>query len=167
MRKFKNTVAKVSLILCMFLLVGWGEKAVELLNDTSLIDLRKAIKDAPIGNQGNTLASEEIHVENDNVGIDSQTESNHEEKSLRLQDDKKVLYIIKIRDRTITYNNCEYNNIEDFKEKIKNDCSDGTCKVSLVDDYAENEIYEDVLEILKQLNSNDTIRLEYSESSSD
>ena len=40
---------------CVLILVGWGEKSVELLNDKPLIDLKTAIKEVPLGKQGNTL----------------------------------------------------------------------------------------------------------------
>ena len=142
---------------CVFLLTGWGKKAVESLNDTPLIDLDKAIKETPIGSQGNTFEFEEM--ENNDDIVDSQAINSPETEDAIIQvEDEKVLYTIEIRDETIKYNNsiCSIDNLE---SKIKSDCFDGEGKVQLIDDFAEMHVYNEVITILEHLK--ETIGLEY------
>ena len=151
MQNVRKWIAILLLMPCMFILTGCGEKAVELLNDTSIIDLSKAIKDTPIGNQGNTLKLVEDDIV-DNMAINSP------EEAATLLEDKKILYIIEIRDKRITYNDSECN-IDDLESKIKKDCVDGAGKVQLIDNFAEASVYSDVLAMLERLG--ETIGLEY------
>lgn len=158
MRKIKKTTIILLSILSIFFLVGWGKKSVELLNGTPLIDLNKAIKEAPIGNQGNTQKLEEYEMESDDIIMDSQIESVPNKESIISQEEKNVVYIIEINDTTITYDG-KLCNEGDLEKKIINDCSNGAGSVRLKDDYAEANIYKRVLEILDKLHKD--IGLQY------
>ena len=59
---------------CVLILVGWGEKSVELLNDKPLIDLKTAIKEVPLGKQGNTLIIENHEKSSDEIVTIDQNE---------------------------------------------------------------------------------------------
>lgn len=159
MQKNKKLIIILLLTLCMLLLTGWGKKAAELLNDTLLIDLNQAIKESSIGNQGNTLATEDKETESDDIMKDNQTVNIPTNEPMILQEEKKGPYIIAIRDMTITYDSSICSGIDVLKSKIISDCSNGTGSVYLMDDYAEAHVYNDVLAILEQLH--ETIGLEY------
>ena len=60
---------------CVLILVGWGEKSVELLNDKPLIDLKTAIKEVPLGKQGNTLIIENHEKSSDEIVTIDQNEN--------------------------------------------------------------------------------------------
>lgn len=140
MQKMKKATAAGLMILCMILLAGWGKRAVELLNNTPLIDLSKAIKEAPIGNPGGSLSLEESRA------------------PLPVQEKEKKQYRIKIKDTTITYKNrvCD---MDDLKDKIIHDCGSQEAEIYLEDDYAEAHVYREVLAMLKELK--ESIGLEY------
>lgn len=160
MRKIKKPIIILLLTLCVFILSGWGKKAADLLNDTSLIDLNKAIKEVPIGKQDNTLASEENELEDDDAIMVSQMETIPDKEPAISQEKKKELYIITIRDKTIKYNNSEYNDANALMNKIRIDYINGEGSVFyLEDDYAEAHVYNEVLAGLKNLN--ETIGLKY------
>lgn len=165
MRKSEKVAAVLMFMVCSLLLTGWGEKAVELLDDTPLIILKEAIKDAPIGKEGNTLELDVVETESEAVSFDDQDADNsvvESEESERAQ--AKKIYTIEIRDKKITYDEkvCD---LEHLKGIIEKDCSNGTGGVVLVDDYAETHVYNDVLTILKQLH--ESIKLDYREQNSD
>lgn len=157
MRRIKKRIAVGLLIFSVGLLAGWGKAAVELLNDTLLIDLDKAIKEAPIGKQGNTFTIKESEAEREAI-VDNQTVNASKKKIPVSPEKKKERYIIKIKDTTITYKNSRYT-ADTLKEKLIRDCSNGAASIYLQDDYAEAHVYRNVLAILEQLE--ETIGLEY------
>lgn len=157
MQKCKKMIAALLFMACLFFLTGWGEKAVELLDDTPLIVLKEAIKDAPIGKQGNTLKLEELETESEEVSLDNQDTGVSSKESMVLQSNKT--HNIEIRDKRITYDGKVCKDVDDLKSKIINDCSNGTDSVYLVDNYAETQTYHEVLIILEQLH--ESMKLEY------
>ena len=159
MKKIKQTIIILLLILSTFILSGWDKKSVELLNNTPLIDLDKAIKESPIGKQGNTLTSEENKSENDNGNTNSPVDNNPEKEPTILKETKKDTYLITINNKTIIYNGIKYNDADALMSKIKIDCINGAGSIYLVDDYAASHIYNEVLAILEQLQK--TMGLEY------
>lgn len=158
MRRTKKPILILLLTLCMFILIGWGKNSVDLLNDTPLIDLSKAIKNAPIGNQGNTLILQENEAKSDDTIVNNQADNISAKESGILQEEKKI-HTIEIRDMTITYDNNKYSDVDALKTKIIHDCSNGAGSVDLVDNFAEAHVYNDVFAILEQLQ--ETIGLEY------
>lgn len=139
-------------------IIRLGKKSVELLNNTLLIDLDKAIKDAPIGNQGNTLMSGELPSEETS---DHSSENHPFQESEALQEEKKIT--ITIRDTKITYNDRVYSSVEecDLENKIKAENKNGIYHVQLVDDYAEAHVYREVLAILRELNKTAGIEISF------
>lgn len=158
MQKIKKTMVILLLVLSAAFLAGWGKKVVELLNDTPLIDLSKAIKEAPVGNQGNTLKTEEKEPESDGIMAEDERERPLDNKT-EMAGEKKEPYRIKIRDMTITYKNRRCNSLDTLKDNLIRDCSDGAGSVYLEDDFAEAHVYKDVLALLEQLH--ETIGLAY------
>ncbi len=158
MQKMKKIILILLVILSVLVLSGWGEKSVELLNNTLLIDLDKAIKDAPIGNQGNTLMSGELPSEETSA---HSSESHPLQESEALQEEKKIT--ITIRDTKITYNDRVYSSVEecDLENKIKAENKNGIYHVQLVDDYAEAHVYREVLAILRELNKTAGIEISF------
>ena len=159
MQKNKRTITILLLILCIFILSGWGKKTVELLNDTPLIDLKKAIKEAPIGNQGNSLISEEKELESEEINTDSQTESISKKDPAIVQEETEDSCMIIIRNKSIKYNNSVCKDLDTLKNRIESDFNNGLGKINLVDDYAEANTYNDVREYLQDLH--ETIGLEF------
>lgn len=159
MRRIKKTIIVLCLMLCLFLLVGFGKKAVELLNNTPLIDLSKAIKEAPIGVEDNTLPSDEKETESMDI-TDSQEESSTDIGST-IPHEEKESYIISIRDTKITYRDSICKDANDLKDKIIRDCSNGGGSVTLKDDYAETHVYNEVLAILEDLDKDIGLKYEY------
>ena len=136
MQKMKKIILILLVILSVLVLSGWGKKSVELLNNTLLIDLDKAIKDAPI-------------------------ENHPFQESEALQEEKKIT--ITIRDTKITYNDRVYSSVEecDLENKIKAENKNGIYHVQLVDDYAEAHVYREVLAILRELNKTAGIEISF------
>lgn len=149
MRK-KKTIGIILFTFCLLLLTGWGEKSVELLDDIKLIDLSKAIKEVPIGKQGNTSNTKEPKTESVN---------NHNKEISDKKIKKDKIYIIEIRNEKIIYNKKEYDDVNELKKKIIDDYSSEKGSVSLVDNYAEVHLYNEVLNMLEQLH--ETIGLVY------
>jgi len=159
MYKIRKIRIVLLLVLSIFILSGWGEKSVELLNDKPLIDLNKAIKEVPLGKQGNTLTIKGYEESSKEVPIGNQKENSAKDKSEVSQN--KIEYKIIIQDTTIHYNGNQYTDIETLKNKINNDCNNIEIKISLIDKYAESHVYKEVLAILEQ--SHKENNLEYQE----
>lgn len=159
MYKIRKIRIVLLLVLSIFILSGWGEKSVELLNDKPLIDLNKAIKEVPLGKQGNTLIIKGYGESSEEITIGNQNENSAKDKSEVSQD--KIEYQIIIQDTTIHYNGNQYTDIETLKNKINNDCNNMEIKISLIDKYAESHVYKEILAILEQLHKENN--LEYQE----
>lgn len=132
--------------LFLLLLVGFGKKSVELLNDSKLIDLDAAIGIAKPGGD----AKEEANSSNQNVEEDSLEHS--EEKSDITDMDTQHIIVIKISEQKVTYDSIPWADIDKLEEKIRNDNRENVC-FSLVDDFAEVHVYKKVLKILTDLHS--------------
>lgn len=159
MYKIRKIRIVLLLVLSIFILSGWGEKSVELLNDKPLIDLNKAIKEVPLGKQGNTLTIKGYEKSSEEVTIGNQNENSAKEKSEVSQD--KIEYQIIIQDTTIHYNGNKYTDMETVKNKINSDCNNMKIKICLIDKYAESHVYKEILAILEQLHKENN--LEYQE----
>lgn len=159
MYKIRKIRIVLLLVLSILILSGWGEKSVELLNDKPLIDLNKAIKEVPLGKQGNILTIKGYEESSKEVTIENQKENSAKDKSEVSQN--KIEYKIIIQDTTIYYNGSQDIDIETLKNKINNDCNNMEIKISLIDKYAESHVYKEVLAILEQLHKENN--LEYQE----
>lgn len=143
--KKKYTILLLTIFSFMFL-VGWGKKSVELLNDKKLIDLNIAIErcipgaDAP---DDNDISNEENENNNDvSTKVIPDDKEDIEEKDRTL--------VISVRNRTITYANVEYINMDKLKERIRQDNGERVT-FKLVDDFAEAHVYKEVMSILAEL----------------
>ncbi len=117
------------LFVCMLLIMGtvvcagFASVEVDLLNNGKLIDLNKAIKEYPIGNEGSV--SEVL---------------------------KEVTHEVSVRNKTIKYDGKIIKSANILLVVLKRDCTDNT-PVELVDDYAEAHIYKEVLEVMESLSN--------------
>lgn len=159
MHKIRKKIVFFLLLVCILMMVGWGVKSVELLNNKPLIDLEKAIKESPLGKQGNTLIIDDHEKSSDKIIISDQNENISYNEDEKIQN--KVEYKIKITDTTVIYNGIEHTDMQSLKNKIASDCDDMEIKILLIDDFAESHIYKEVLGILDQLHKEKN--LEYQE----
>lgn len=157
--KKKYTVLFV--IFSLMLLAGWGKKNVELLNDKKLIDLDAAI--------GICIPGADAAQASDNVVNQSDAENEeHNEENMTAEialddkeriDEEKQVRVIKIRARKIVYETVEYTDIDELKNKIKQD-NGKNVTFKLVDDFAEAHVYKEVKSMLSELEQE--IGLKYS-----
>lgn len=124
--------------------VGWGKKNVELLNDKKLIDLNAAIG---ICMPGADASISDINADND---IEPEDEESPTDTRDSIEDDERTI-VISVRDQKVTYDS-KWIDLDNLKDRIRQDCSN---KVSfqLVDDFAEAHVYQCVLTILSDLES--------------
>ena len=152
----KKTLYLIILVLCTGLLVGFGKKIVDLRDNKPLIDLNKAIHEAPIGQEGNEGA------------VDNETEEEYKDDFAEVNENHVVvtptnilsIYKVSIRNTTIKYGDLDCVDAQELKEKLQQEYKIGD-KVILVDDYAESHVYKEVLAVLDELVQ--TIGLEYGE----
>ncbi|EOS34321.1 hypothetical protein C804_01569 [Lachnospiraceae bacterium A4] len=159
MYKVRKMMVILLSVVCVLILVGWGEKSVELLNDKPLIDLKTAIKEVPLGKQGNTLIIENHEKSSDEIVTIDQNENIPSKEIGGSQN--KVEYKIIIKDTTVTYNGTIHTDMQSLKNKIASDCDDMEIKIRLIDDFAESHVYKETLAILEQLHKENN--LEYQE----
>lgn len=125
----------------MLLLVGFGKKSVELLNNSLLVDLDSAIVLSPIGTEGNEDAS----------NLESAPET---EDTGAIAPIKAKTLVITIRDTQIKYGKTVVSDASRLKELLVEDIQKGD-SVRLVDDYAEAHVYRDVLGLLEEMSGNE------------
>lgn len=129
--KIRRTITISFMVLGMFLLLGFGTKSVELLNNSLLIDLDKAISLSSIGNEGN----EDNSFEN-------------------VEPVKAKTYVISIRDTRIKFGGEVIADASVLKERLAKNFSSGD-SVRLVDDFAEAHVYREVLGVLDELSQSE------------
>lgn len=151
----KKILLLIILILCAGLLVGFGKKTVELLNDKPLINLDLAIHDAEVGNEGSEGEEETALAEED-----KEETSKTQQIVVETQVIQPRTYKVSVRSTNIKYDGAICKDVEDLKSRIIKDYKNGD-KVILIDDYAESHVYRDVLSILDELKQN--MNLEYGE----
>lgn len=142
--KTNRRITITLLALCVLLLVGFGKKTVELLNNTLLIDLDKAIVLSSVGTEGNRDADSDLEETDEGSVAPVKTQ----------------VLVITIRDTQIKYGRTVVADASKLKELLVNDIKTGD-SVRLVDDYAEAHVYRDVLGLLDELSGN--IGFTYSE----
>ena len=141
--KKKGRIAAGAALLCLMaaFLIGWGKLPVELLNENPpLIDLSAAIKEAEVGQNGNT--------EGQTGDPDGQTPDGGDGD----QGNQAKTHVIKVRDESVTYENdhSTFRTMENLKKKLKQNFHAGDT-ILLVDDYAEAHRYKEVLAALEEL----------------
>lgn len=132
------------MILSLLLLVGWGKKNVELLNDKKLIDLNVAIGLCMPG--ADTLDSRKDTTH---------TDEPEDEKSQTYRDsteDEEKTIVIRIRGQKVTYDSVWWNEPDRLEDRIREDYGDKVL-FRIVDDYAESHVYRRVKGILSELKS--------------
>lgn len=135
----KRKITALLIVLCsIMLLAGWGKKQVELLNDKKLIDLSKAIENCK---GGDSLKP------SDNTGTDIEQGDGSQSDSMG---EKEI--VISVRNKTITYDNVQWKNIETIENKIRQDF-EGNAVFKLVDDFAEAHVYRYLINVLSELQS--------------
>lgn len=155
-----NKKIKLLLVVCfsMFLLVGWGDKKIELLDNNRLINLDKAIEYAKPGGSW-----EKNDYTSDSTEIDKKTEQNVVQEQDASQEDIDVgdsnIKYIKVSGESISYcgTNISLDKLYDF---ILRDKGDEICFV-LTDDWAEAHVYRDVKAVLVE--AKESVGISYSE----
>jgi len=133
----------VPLLLFILLLLGaWGSKPVELLDDSKLIDLNKAIDFARPGGE---LITPDVTLFTTAVTTEPQV--------------VETEIIISIRGEMISYNGAECV-FEDLEDKIRK-MSKEHVTFKLVDDFAEAHLYKKILELLRELKEEIQLRYTY------
>lgn len=154
----------LSILIAMFMLVGWGKKEVKLLGGSKLIDLNKAIELAkPGGSAGDSEEDFESLSENTTVEEEeTQTGENHTDQDSIDAVAKDIS--IRIRNNQIYYRcgNEKEDRIADaeLEKRISSDYGN-KAQVTLYDDYAEAHEYRNVREVLDKLRNG--ISLTYKE----
>ncbi len=148
-------------IFSLMLLVGWGKKNVELLNDKKLIDLDAAIgiciPGADAAQASDNIVNQSDIEKEEHNGEDATAEIALDDKESI--DEERQVRVINIRDRKIVYETVEYTDIDKLKNKIKQD-NGKNVTFKLVDDFAEAHIYKEVMSMLSELEQE--IGLKYS-----
>lgn len=151
---------------CLFILAGWSQKKVELLNDKKLIDLNLAIGKCTLG------AEDLISTEGDNAqetnspttapkpvlsvtpkptqGLTPTPRPTATPKPTQPPLLKPRTLNITIRDQQVTYNNVVWTDLEILRAQLQKDHDERTT-FRLVDDFAEAHAYRQMLEILNEL----------------
>lgn len=165
----KKRISVLLLIMtAMFVLVGWGKKEVRLLDSSKLIDLNKAIELAKPGgmsgdSEEDTDRLPEIdEAEEDNAGSENDNDSVHDSLNAAASN-----IVISIRDKQISYTNSAIHNdnitVAQLRSRIQKDYT-SKAQITLMDDFAESHVYNDVLKVLNELKSD--IGLTYKEEQS-
>lgn len=143
MRRKKHIVFHfLVIVLVVAVLIGAGKQPVELLNDNPpLIDLDAAIKEADFGKNGNT-GSETGDPSQDQQGEEGDASQGDKNKELKIY----------VRDEVITYDKLEFRNVNTLRKMLEKDYKEGDV-IKLIDDYAEAHRYREVLNMLKEYQS--------------
>lgn len=148
----------ISICFLMLLLVGWGKKKIELLDDNKLIDMDKAIEYAKPG--GEWKKNENSSDSNKASDIDDQKtthDKNDNQEDVEIGD-SNIKYI-NVSEEAITYCGSQISKDQLF-DLLKRDNGD-SIRFVLVDDWAEAHVYREVKAIL--LEAKDTIGIKFSE----
>lgn len=148
MRGLKKGSVTVALFLGMFFSVGFGLKKVELWEETPLIDLDAAIKNADVGKQGNPEPfgeeTEEKSEREDDPKIEQQTVSGE-----KIIIESKETYRVIVQGEKIKFDNESFADIEKLENLIGEKCTVKS-RIILEDDYAETHVYHKVREIIEE-----------------
>lgn len=140
--KKKKTIILSSLLIVLFLLVGWGSEDVTLFHKNKVIDLQKAIELASSG--GDENANDEITVEEEPVVIDSEVIEESEEEP------QEITVNIIVSEKTIKIDGKVFSSIDQVKESIK-EYNGSMVTFKLIDEYAEARSFKEVISILEEL----------------
>ena len=129
----------------MFLLVGWAQKTVRLLDNKRLIDLDSMISEAPLGQQGSG-------------GNDGTVSGNLTEEENDSQQNNKKTFEVVVQGDKITYRGDSYlvaSGDDDpalLQYMITKDLATNPgIRIHLIDDWAEAHTYRKVDNILMEL----------------
>lgn len=137
------------ILLSMIFLVGWGKKAVELLDDKKLIDLSKAIEYAKPG--GETQKSELANEDSDKEETEETSQESSKTDIENIEEGEKII-VISIRDQVITYDGKSVDSVDQLEKLLRRDYKDNVF-FSLVDDWAEAHQYKAIVKMMKALHS--------------
>ena len=137
----RKSIVVLLVFLSVMLLAGWGKKQVELLNDNKLIDLSKAIENCK---GGDSLKP------SDNTGSDIESSEGTQSDSKDTMGEKEI--IISVRNKSVTYDNVEWKNLNTIESKIRLDFKENVV-FKLVDDFAEAHVYRYLMKVLSELQS--------------
>lgn len=146
----------ISVCFLMLLLVGWGEKKIELLDNNKLIDMDKAIEYAKPG--GAWEKNENSSDSNKASDIDDQKTTQDKNGNQEDVGDSNTKYI-NVSGETISYCGLPISK-DKLHDLLKSDNGE-SIRFVLVDDWAEAHIYREVKAIL--LEAKDSIGINFSE----
>ena len=135
----RKSIVVLLVLLSVILLAGWGKKQVELLNDKKLIDLSKAIE--------NCIGADSLKP-SDDTGSEINPDGGTQSDSGDAASEREI--IISVRNKTVTYDNTEWTNLNTLETKIRQDFK-GNVVFKLVDDYAEAHVYRYLMKVLEEL----------------
>ncbi len=173
---------KISILLVgsivLFILGGWGKKAVQLLDSKPLIDLSKAIEFAmPGGSPGeSTEPEDQTDISETSEDIEEMVEPEEPEEAVDLSEHEELEEVtkdmlIRIHGESVFYTfgktTLEDVTEKDLEKQIREDYS-SIVQVKLMDDFAESHTYKSIrkmLELLKEELGMDFIEDRYPEES--
>lgn len=148
----------ISVCFLILLLVGWGEKKIELLDNNKLIDMDKAIEYAKPGgawkkNENSSDSNKASDIEDQKTTLDKN--DNQEDVEVG---DSNTKYI-NVSGETISYCGSPISK-DKLLDLLKSDNGE-SIRFVLVDDWAEAHVYREVKAIL--LEAKDSIGINFSE----
>lgn len=155
------------LAVSLLVLIGWGQKKVELLSDKKLIDLSAAIGNCTLGAEDLIPDSEKdattpvttpvpmasvtpkptVTPRPTSTPTSMPAPSIHPKPTLP---PKPKTYEIRVRDQVVTYKNEPWTDLDILTDRFQSDCNEWTT-FRLIDDYAEAHVYRKIIEILNKL----------------
>lgn len=136
--------------LSLLVLIGWGKKNVELLNDKKLIDLNiameKCLPGADVSDPENSSNTEKPQ----NTVTPTIT------PQLTVTPKPRTI-VIRVRNRNITYDSIEWENVDKLADRIRQDNST-LITFRLEDDFAEAHVYRRIMAVLADLEAELGIR---------
>ena len=149
MKWLKKGSVMAALLLGMFFSVGFGSKKVELWEETPLIDLDTAIKNADAGRQGNPEPygeeTEEEPERNDDPKTEQQTVRDEKIKN----NTSEEIYRVIVHGETVKFEDESLTEIEKLEDLIEEKCTDKS-RIILEDDYAETHVYHKVWKAIEE-----------------
>lgn len=143
--KKKYRLLSLMFLSLLFLVVGWGKKSVELLNDKKLIDLDAAIV---MCLPGADVSDNETNFEKEEKTEAASPEVVTDDK-ISIEDQDKTI-IIRVRERMVIYDGVEWFDMDKLEDRIRQDNGEHVL-FHLIDDYAESHVYKSVVSMLSDL----------------
>ena len=137
----------------MICTIGATKKSVELMTNSSLIDLNKAITKAEPGTGGQSISENNSQPMNNSVSANNQIPVEIEEDNTAESVSDNVgssSVTISVRDTTIKLDGTVVSNPDKLKMMILEKYASGI-SITLVDDYAKASVFREVIGILTQL----------------